>query len=37
VRLERPLDLVAELRRTLPFRFDVVAVGRGELTLTLER
>jgi hypothetical protein len=26
---------VAELRRTLPFRFDVVAVGRAELTLTL--
>jgi hypothetical protein len=37
VRLEQPLDLVAELRRTLPFHFDVVAVGRGELTLTLDR
>jgi hypothetical protein len=37
VRLEHPMDLVAELGRTLPFRFDVVAVGRAELTLTLGR
>jgi hypothetical protein len=37
VRLEQPVDLLAELRRTLPFRFDVVAVGRAEVTLTLGR
>jgi hypothetical protein len=37
LRLEHPMDLLAELRRNLPFRFDVVAVGRAELTLTLGR
>jgi hypothetical protein len=35
VRLGRPIDLAAALRGTVPFAFDVVAAGRGELTLTL--
>ena len=35
VRLRRPIDLAGALRGSLPFAFDVVAAGRGELTLTL--
>ena len=35
VRLREPIDLASALRATLPFAFDVVAAGRGELTLTL--
>jgi hypothetical protein len=35
VRLTRPIDLAAALRGAVPFAFDVVAAGRGELTLTL--
>ena len=35
VRLTHPIDLAAALRGTVPFAFDVVAAGRGELTLTL--